>query len=218
MAFGLPTDPRGQRLFFLGFLGIAAAGGYWYGVFEPKRLEIHELRVRLDTVDSLNRLAKIEISKGNTKQINATTDRSRADLATLRTLVPDGAEVSALIDQISNSARRANLDIGTVEPLPVVEGELFDTHRYRMRLTGPYHDIAVVLANIGSLPRIVTPVNLSLALPPTLNAKVPPGKQPLIATFELQTAVVRTAPPKQKPRPKRAAAPASASPAKGGGA
>ena len=218
MAFGLPTDPRGQRLFFLGFLGIAAAGGYWSGVFEPKRLEIHELRVRLDTVDSLNRLAKIEISKGNTKQINATTDRSRADLTTLRTLVPDGAEVSALIDQISNSARRANLDIGTVEPLPVVEGELFDTHRYRMRLTGPYHDIAVVLANIGSLPRIVTPVNLSLALPPTLNAKVPPGKQPLIATFELQTAVVRTAPPKQKPKPKRAAAPAPASPAKGGGA
>jgi len=87
-----------------------------------------------------------------------------------------------------------------------------------MRLTGPYHDIAVVLANIGSLPRIVTPVNLSLALPPTLNAKVPPGKQPLIATFELQTAVVRTAPPKQKPKPKRAAAPAPASPAKGGGA
>ncbi len=207
MAFGLPTDPRGQRLFFIGFLGIAAAGGYWYGLFEPKRVEIHEIRVRLDTVDSLNKLAKAEIAKGNTKEINATTDRSRADLAKLRTLVPVGAEVSALIDQISNSARRANLDIGTVEPMPVIEGELFDTHRYRMRLTGPYHDIATVLANIGSLPRIVSPVNLQLTIPtlgPTV--KVVPGKQTLVATFELQTAVVRTAPPKAKPKPKRAAA------------
>ncbi len=218
MALGLPTDPRGQRLFFLGFLGVAAAAGYWYGIFEPKRLEIHDLRARLDTVDSLNRLAKAEIAKGNTKQITANTDRSRADLATLRTLVPVGAEVSALIDQISNSARRANLDIGTVEPLPVVEGELFDTHRYRMRLTGPYHDIAAVLANIGSLPRIVSPVNLMLALPTGATAaKVTPGKQTLVATFELQTAVVRTAPPKAKPKPKRASRP-DAGAAKDGGA
>jgi type IV pilus assembly protein PilO len=218
MALGIPTDPRGQRLFFVGFIGIAGALGYWYGIFETKRVEIHELRVRLDTVDSLNRMAKAVIAKGNTKEINATTERSRADLAQLRTLVPVGAEVSALIDQISNSARRANLDIGTVEPLPVIEGELFDTHRYRMRLTGPYHDIATVLAYIGSLPRIVSPVNLQLAIPTAANAKVTPGKQTLVATFELQTAVVRTAPPKQKPKPKRAAAPAAADAAKAGDA
>ena len=217
MAFGIPTDPRGQRLFFIGFLGVAAAGGYWYGIFESKRTEIHELRTRLDTVDSLNKLAKAEIAKGNTKEINATTERSRADLAKLRTLVPVGAEVSALIDQISNSARRANLDIGTVEPLPVIEGELFDTHRYRMRLTGPYHDIATVLANIGSLPRIVSPVNLQLAIPATASTKVTPGKQTLVATFELQTAVVRTAPPKPKPKPKRAVVAAAADEKKPGG-
>ncbi|MCX5763655.1 MAG: type 4a pilus biogenesis protein PilO [Gemmatimonadetes bacterium] len=216
MALALPTDPRGQRLFVLGFLGVAVAGGYWYTVFEPKRLEIQALRARIVVVEGVNTVAKTEIAKGNSKQVDAATARSRADLATLRTLVPDGAEVSALIDQISNSARRANLDIGTVEPLPVVEGELFDTHRYRMRLTGPYHDLAAVLANIGSLPRIVAPVNLHLTVQNTATTKVTRGKQNLDAIFELQTAVVRTAPPKPKPKPKTAAPAAKVAKAGGG--
>lgn len=217
MAFGIPTDERGQKLFFLGFLGVAGAIGYWYGMFETKRVDMVEIRARLDTVDSLNKLAKAQIAKGNTKEINATTERSRNDLARLRVLVPAGAEVSALIDQISNSARRVNLEIGPVDPEPVIEGELFDTHRYRMKLTGSYHDIAAVLANVGSLGRIVAPVNLQLVIPPSAQVtKQSPGKQTVVATFMIQTAVVRTAPPKVKVKPKRAPGAPAAAKAEGG--
>ena len=65
-----------------------------------------------------------------------------------------------------------------------------------------------ILTNIGSLDRIVAPINLSLVLPQggAPGVRIPAGRQPLTATFEIQTYVVRTAPPKAKPAPKKAAA------------
>jgi len=125
--------------------------------------------------------------------------------------VPAANEVSSLIDQVSTAARRARLDIGTLEPEPPIEGELFDTYRYRMKVTGSYHDIGQMLTNIGSLNRIVTAINLQLVLPQG-GPGSPPGKQLLSSTFEIQTYVVRTAPKKgaKKPSPNAAAAAAAA--------
>jgi len=111
----------------------------------------------------------------------------------MRTLVPAANEVSNLIDQVSTAARRAHLDVGNLEPEPVIEGQLFDTYRYRMRMFGTYHDIGQMLANIGSLNRIVTAINLQLTLPQG-GPPSPAGKQMLQSSFEIQTYVVRTAP------------------------
>ena len=41
----------------------------------------------------------------------------------MRRLVPTGNEVPALLEQVSNAARRAGLDISSVEPQPVIAGE-----------------------------------------------------------------------------------------------
>jgi type IV pilus assembly protein PilO len=108
--------------------------------------------------------------------------------------VPAANEVYSLIDQVSSAARRANLDVGALEPEPPIDGELFDTFRYRMKICGSYNDLAQMLTNIGSLNRIVTSINLQLTLPQ--GCAVKPGKQVLSSAFEIQTYVVRTAPRK----------------------
>src|SRR5665213_2065166 len=82
-----------------------------------------------------------------------------------------------------------------------------------MKICGSYNDLAQMLTNIGSLNRIVTTINLQLAIGQGCAAK--PGVQVLSATFEIQTYVVRTAPRKggAKPAPASgAAAPPSAPP------
>jgi type IV pilus assembly protein PilO len=206
----LPTRQRDQAMVLVIFLALGLAGAYWYFVYDPKSTDLTKLAAHVDTLDSRNQQAKAELAKGTVEQIRAEARASRENLDLMRTLVPAVNEVSGLIDQVSLAARRAGLDLGTLEPEPVIEGEMFDTYRYRMSMHGSYNDIAQMLTNIGSLNRIVTSLNLQLVLPPG-NVVSQPGKQMLLATFEIQTYVVRTA-PRAKPGGK---SPAGAHPATG---
>ncbi len=199
----LPTKQRDQIMVLLTILAVALVGLYWYFVYDPKSTELDKLAVHVDSLDVQNQKAKAALAKGTVEEIREQARASRENLDLMRTLVPAANEVSSLIDQVSSAARRAHLDVGTLEPEPVIEGELFDTYRYRMRMNGAYHDIGQMLTNIGSLNRIVTALNLQLNLAGG-NVVSPPGKQMLASTFEIQTYVVRTA-PRVKPGAKKAA-------------
>ncbi|MFI5233466.1 MAG: type 4a pilus biogenesis protein PilO [Gemmatimonadales bacterium] len=204
----LPTKQRDQAMVLVTILAAALVGLFWYFVYDPKSSDLDKLALHVDSLDQLNQKAKAEMAKGTVEQIREQARASRNNLDLMRTLVPAANEVSNLIDQVSTAARRAHLDVGTLEPEPVIEGELFDTYRYRLRLTGAYNDIAEMLTNIGSLNRIVTSLNVQLASPQGAGP-TPAGKQMLASTFEIQTYVVRTA-PRAKPVSKNAAAAAAA--------
>jgi len=208
----LPTKQRDQVMILITILAAALVGLFWYFVYDPKSTELTALSAHVDSLDMQNQKAKSELAKGTVEQVREQARVSRDNLDLMRTLVPAANEVPNLIDQVSTAARRAHLDLGTLEPEPVIAGDLFDTYRYRLRLTGAYNDIAEMLTNIGSLNRIVTSLNVQLLLPQ--GAVVSPvGKQLLAATFEIQTYVVRTE-ARVKPGAKKpavtAAAPAAA--------
>jgi type IV pilus assembly protein PilO len=209
-----PTKQRDQIMVLITILALALVGLFWYFVYDPKSTDLDKLAAHVDTLDDQNQKAKSELAKGNVEQIREQARASRANLDLMRTLVPAANEVSNLIDQVSSAARRARLDVGTLEPEPVIEGDLFDTYRYRMRMNGSYHDIGQMLTNIGSLNRIVTSINLQLNLPPG-NMQSPAGRQLLASSFEIQTYVVRTAPRKsaaKKPATATLSAPAGPPP------
>jgi len=198
-------------------LAAALVGLFWYFVYDPKSSDLDKLAMHVDSLDQMNQKAKAEMAKGTVEQVREEARASRDNLDLMRTLVPAANEVPMLIDQVSTAARRAHLDLGTLEPEPVIEGDLFDTYRYRLRLTGAYNDVAEMLTNIGSLNRIVTALNLQLSAAPGVAS--PAGKQLLAATFEIQTYVVSTTPrakPGAKPAP-AAAAPAPTPPGAPGG-
>jgi type IV pilus assembly protein PilO len=207
----LPTKQRDQIMVLVTILAVGLVGLFWYFVYDPKSGEIDKLAAHVDTLDDWSQKAKSELAKGTIEQIREQARASRENLDLMRTLVPAANEVSMLIDQVSTAARRARLDIGTLEPEPPIEGELFDTYRYRMRLNGSYHDIGQMLTNIGSLNRIVTSLNLQLNMPQG-NLASPAGRQLLASSFEIQTYVVRTSPKKgpKKPAAATPGAPAAA--------
>jgi Tfp pilus assembly protein PilO len=77
-----------------------------------------------------------------------------------------------------------------------------------MAVTGSYHRIGRFLSNVGSLTRIIAPMNLSL-LPTARDQRtlrIRPGEAVLDASFEIQTYVAKTSAP---------ATPAAAAPARG---
>jgi type IV pilus assembly protein PilO len=125
--------------------------------------------------------------------------------------VPTENEVPALLESISTAARRAGLELVDIQPDGVVKGESFDTYKYKLGVTGPYHQVAAFLTNIGSLSRIVSPINVSLApmtRPGELRQKT--GEQFLDARFGVQTYVARAVPrpaPGERSTPDKPGAP-----------
>lgn len=191
----LPKNQRDQSMVLVVIVALALVGLYWMYVFSPKTTELTELEVRVDTLESRNVAAKRELAKGNLDNLKLEAEQHQRDLDVMRQLVPTSNEVPALLEQVSTAARRVGLDIATVEPEPVIEGEQFDTHRYKLSVVGNYHALGEFLTNVGSLTRIVAPVNLTLAPnAKTTNRNQPIGASTLDSRFEIQTYVARTAP------------------------
>jgi type IV pilus assembly protein PilO len=194
MAGGMPTTQRDQIMLLLAFVALGGAGAYWYFVDKPMQVEFAATQAHIDTLNASNQKARAAMARGTTATIRAEADSLRANLDVMRTLVPANNEVPALIEQVSNAARRARLELAVLTPQPPIEGEMFDTYRYRIQLNGSYHEIGAVLSNIASLSRVIAPINLNLQLNSGTSAKIVPGKQALLGSFEIQTYVVRTQP------------------------
>ena len=194
----LPKNQREQAMVLVCIIAIALAGLYYMYVWSPKRVELGTLEVRVDSLEVGNDRARAEMAKGSAADLQAQADQYARDLEIMRQLVPTGNEVPALLEQVSTSARRTGLDLSAVEPQPVIEGEIFDTYRYKIALTGGFHAVGEFLTNVGSLTRIVAPMNLSLA--PAANPNMAavklkrPGTAAIDTRLEIQTYVIKTAP------------------------
>ena len=184
-------------------LALVLAYAFYTYVFTPKSDELDATQGRVDTLLVSNQRAKSELAQGKTAELRAEADRYAQDLDVMRRLVPTGNEVPALLEQVSTAARRVGLDISDVQPEPQLAGDQYDAYKYRMSVRGGYHQIGDLLTNIGSLQRIVAPINLSLNPAGSNPNSKRTRTQPLEARFEIQTYVARTviAPPTVKAKP-----------------
>jgi type IV pilus assembly protein PilO len=196
MAIGANMTQREQGLTAMGFLGIVAAVAFWYFVYNPKAQTLTELAAHVDSVETMNRQARVDLSRGTAEQLKKEAAEYEKNLNGMRELVPTSNEVPSLLENVSTAARRVGLDIASVEPVPVIQGDQFDTYRYKVSVIGGYHELAAFLANVGSLDRIMAPLGLELKPHTATGAKAAPraGESLLDATFTLQTYVAHTAP------------------------
>ena len=187
----LPKNQRDQAMTLVCVIALALVGLYWTYVYSPKHVELAGVQVRVDTLEAKNKAAKREMAGGKVDKVKEEAARYEKDLDIMRQLVPTGNEVPALLEQVSTAARRVGLDIAAVEPEPVVIGEQFDTYRYKLSVSGGYHAVGEFLTNVGSLTRIVSPVNVTIGTGSQRNKATPAA---LDARFVVQTYVSKTAP------------------------
>jgi type IV pilus assembly protein PilO len=201
----LPKNQRDQVMVLLVIVAVALVGLYYAYVFSPKSDVLTDLQAHVDSLDISNQRAKAELAKGNVEELRAEAAKLQANLEVMRQLVPTSNEVPALLEQVSTAARRVGLDLATVKPQPVIEGEQFDTYRYQVAVIGDYHALGEFLANVGSLTRIVAPVNLALsnlgngAAVDQRKKALKNNNAVLDSRFELQTYVAKTAAPRPAP-------------------
>ena len=192
----LPSSQRNQVLLVVIMLSIGALYAFYQFRWVPVNESLTVMQGHVDSLDVWNQKAKLEMSKGTEKQLLQQAAKYQQSLAVMRTLVPTGNEVPTLLEQVSTAARRVGLDVADIQPQPVIPGELFDTYRYTVHVLGDYHTLAEFMTNVGSLQRIIAPVNVRLTMPTNAERakKLKRRKDDSIieAQFDIQTYVAKT--------------------------
>ena len=195
MAIGANMTKREQTLAAIGVAAVLLLGAYWYFLYKPKAAELSAIAAHVDSLDKKNQQAKADIAQGSLQKLKAQSAEYDQSLKVMRQLVPRSNEVPALLEDISTAARRVGLDLATVEPMPVLPGEQFDTYRYKLAVIGGYHPVGQFLSNMGSLNRIIAPVTMTIKLHPIADktkARVKKGESLVDTEFQVQTYVART--------------------------
>ncbi|MDP9206321.1 MAG: type 4a pilus biogenesis protein PilO [Gemmatimonadota bacterium] len=188
---------REQSLVGIGVVAVLVLVAYWYFLYKPKAAEMAVTQAHVDSLDRKNQQAKADIAQGSLQKLRAQSAEYEQSLRVMRQLVPRSNEVPALLEDISTAARRVGLDLATVEPMPVLPGEMFDTYRYKLAVIGGYHPVGQFLSNVGSLNRIIAPVTMGIKLHPIADktkARVKKGESLIDTEFQVQTYVARTTP------------------------
>ena len=162
MAIGANLSKRDQILVAVSVLTVGVAAAYAYFMYLPKREDLAAIQEHVEALDKRNGQARADIANGSLQKLRLEADQYASELVVLRQVVPTTNEVPALLENVSTAARRVGLDLSSVEPMPVLVGEQFDTYRYKLSVAGGYHAIASFLTNVGSLNRIIAPVSLNL--------------------------------------------------------
>jgi len=197
MAIGANMTKREQMLVGIGAAAVVLLGAYWYFLYKPKSEELATIQAHVDSLDKRNQQAKADIAQGSLQKLKAQSIEYDQSLKVMRQLVPRSNEVPALLEDISTAARRVGLDLASVEPMPVLPGEQFDTYRYKLGVIGGYHPVGQFLSNVGSLNRIIAPVTMAIKLHPIADktkARVKKGESLVDTEFQVQTYVARTTP------------------------
>jgi type IV pilus assembly protein PilO len=197
MAFGLPTDQRGQILALL--ILVAIVGGYfgWTKVLSPQNERIGVAHRQADSLQVIVDAAKRDLASGTVEDLRRRVEEYQGSLELMRRLVPERNEVPTLIDDITTKAKVRGVTLGKFAPLSPEPGSPFDTYRYRLEVYGHYDQIGEYLADIASLPRIVVPeeVILQAATPAAQKLLGDTLGSLLLGDFSIRTFVKSKTPP-----------------------
>jgi type IV pilus assembly protein PilO len=127
MAILANMTKREQSMAGVGVAAVLLLAAYWYFLYKPKAVELTAIQTHVDSLDKKNQQAKADIATGSLQKLRAQSTEYEQSLKVMRQLVPRSNEVPALLEDISTAARRVGLDLATVEPMPVLPGEQFDT-------------------------------------------------------------------------------------------
>ncbi len=183
----IPDDPKQKQalaVIAVSLVVLYFANSLWYsGAMEA--LEAEEARV--ESMQAQNRTAQaLAIRAGqDTEQRMALYERH---IAQLEQLIPASAEVAALVDQISLTAREVGVTVATLRTNPAELGQFYTVQTFDMTVFGEYHDVGRFLTRIASLSRILTPIDVSVE--EFRDPRAASFDAPVVVNFRFQTYVV----------------------------
>lgn len=159
----LAEKERKQLMVFVAILAPVAAVAFWMYWRTPRVERATEMLVRIESLQARVDSARRDLAAGTVEALRQRVRDYEGSLSVMRRLVPTGAEVPTLIDDVSNRSKRRDVNIQSIDPQTPEAGSPFEVHRYRFTVLGHYDEVAEFLTDIASLPRIMVPYDLSVA-------------------------------------------------------
>ena len=185
MALGLPDDPAQQKRLLIGLIPLLLLFGYWYFLHGTYTEELDAMQTRLENLETQNASARIRSTQG--AQLEERLALFERHIDRLEDLVPRNEEVSQLLNQINERAEQVGVEVAVFRPGGTNAGPHYNRRTFELTVYGTYHNIGRFLSEIGSLPRIITPVNLEVV---SRNEQDRSGGELLEASFQVVTYVL----------------------------
>lgn len=183
------ADPEKRKKLLLGALLVAALGVFGFErVYVPKMARLQELEERLELLRTRNQAARA-IAAGGTAaaEVERRLAVHREQLVAVENLIPSDEELPDLLNAIAAEAQAAGVELSLIQPVGATQEPFYTRRSYDLAALGSYHELADFVTRTASLPRIVTPTNLSLSTRPETTRN---GDQRLEARFSIETYVV----------------------------
>lgn len=202
MAWYNPTDPKQRNAMVVAILLLVLFYPFYSFWYKGHKAEVDDMQAHLERLQDNNRRAELTLARGGSKNLEERMALYQRQVGKLEQLIPSAEDVPALVNSIAGDAIRSNVKLERLNPEPLEPGAYYTKSTYDVGAIGEYHDVGRFITQIASLPRIVSPVQMSVTLynQPTL---YPDYKSPIIASFQIETYVL------PEPGAKPAAAPAA---------
>ncbi len=184
----LPSDPKQQKRMLLGVLPILGLFMYQQLMHGKRVEEADTLEQQFEQLTATNNAAKALAARGG-PELERRLSIYEQHMRQLEELIPRREEVSELLHSMSLRAQASGLDLTKMRPEANDPGPFYTKQVYEVSVKGAYHDVGRFLAEVGSLPRIVTPTELRLTktTPDAMNRQ---GSPMLDANFRIVTYVL----------------------------
>lgn len=182
---GLPDDPRQQKRLLIGLVPLVLLFFYWYLLHGKYTEEVDAMQQRVETLQTQNAAARVRATES--QQLEARLAQFQRHINRLEDLVPRGEEVSQLLNQINQRAVQVGTEVAVFRPGATTAGPLYNRRTFQLTVYGTYHNIGRLLSEIGSLPRIITPMDLQVS---GRNEQDRAGGERLQASFQIVTYVL----------------------------
>lgn len=149
-----------QLLCCLLLLGVTFFGMHWY-LAAPAKEELE--RMRGQEAQLVRDYRSKAAQAANLEAMREQMGILEARMSELREMLPTGAEVPSLIDNISETAIDNQLAIDFIRLRGTVTREHYIEQPFDIQVQGDYHRIATFLAGVAGLPRIVTLHDMTLS-------------------------------------------------------
>src|SRR5262245_9445783 len=154
------------------FAAVARRGGFTITIHIPKRPRLAKFRVRIAQCRRRGDAGGKSGARGSGEALRQKVEEYQSAVRVMRRLVPAAAEVPNLIDDVSTKAKLRGVGLVAWTPLGTDNGSPFQTAKYKWGVVGHFDQIGEFLTDIGSLPRIMVPYDVSIGFATGVAQKV----------------------------------------------
>lgn len=155
----IPSDPQQQKKLLIGILPILLLFGYWYFMHGARAESIALLETQLADLETKNQAAQAQMRAGG-PDLEQRVALYEQYMERLEQLIPEREEVPELLHSMTLQAQQYGVELVLMRPGGDSPEQFYTRQVFDVAVAGLYHDVGAYMSAIGSLPRIVAPINM----------------------------------------------------------